>query len=180
MYSALFGNVRLMRKLRGGVASKINVFSVQLDGRLKPAAMNGHPKKAACVALLGGPLVLHVHGCGDAPEVVDPVIGFVSVDVVNVAIRPNSMHIKPSQPVRTVNPSGDMDVDIATVSLAACRASFGGAPSPPMREPREKARVLVIRKKFSQALRGNSCVGHESLQWSRHFTLNPCVSIEYV
>ena len=149
-----------MRKLRGGVASKINVFSVQLDGRLKPAAMNSHPKKSACVALLGRPLVLHVHGCGDASEVVDPVIGFVSVNVVNISIRPFGIDIKPSKPVRLVDPPGDMNVDVATISLAAGRSSFGGASSPPMREPREKARVLVIRKKFSQALRGNSCVGH--------------------
>lgn len=173
MYFALLCKVRIMRKLRGGVASKINVFSVQLDGCLKPAAMNSHPKKSACVALLGRPLVLHVHGCGYAPEVVDPVIGFVSVNVVNISIRPFGIYIKPSKPVRLVDPPGDMNVDVATISLAAGRGSFGWAPSSSMRESREKTCVLVIRKKFSQALRGNSGVGHESLQWSRHFTQNP-------
>jgi hypothetical protein len=173
MDSALFSKVCRMREFWGRIASEVNILPVQLDGRLKPSAMHSHSKKSACVALLCNSLVLHVHRRGYAPKVVNPVIGFVPVNVVDVPVGPLGMNIKPSKPVRLVDSPGDVDVDIPAISLASGRISFGGAPPPSMRDARKKSSVLVIGKKFSQALRVNADIGHESLQWSRYFTPNP-------
>jgi hypothetical protein len=47
------------------------------------------------------------------PEVSNPVIGAVSVDMIDLIRRPLCMHVEPSQPMQLIGPALDLRADVA-------------------------------------------------------------------
>ena len=105
MVFPLRGHVGQMRFLGIVERPKVHVFPVEPDGCLpftgaeKPRA---HEAGSAVASRL--PLIVAVFLRRAVPEIAQPVIRRVAVDVVDVAARPDAVDVKPNKPVFAVLP----------------------------------------------------------------------------
>ena len=100
MHNLLCRNIGFVRFFRCFVTTKRDAFPVNSNATIKPAANFNYPKKS-CFAILMTPFqVLKVYLPSNLSKIANPVVASITVDVVNIKIRPLSIIKKPSQPVR--------------------------------------------------------------------------------
>lgn len=118
-------HVSVMGFFRGLECPKVHVFpampnrSLPLSGAEKPSA---HEAGSAVASRF--PLVVAVFLRRYIPQIAQPVVRRVSVDVVNIPARPDTVDVKPSKPVFTVLPPQQ-----AYGAVALRRRDKSGLPS---------------------------------------------------
>lgn len=160
------GGVSIFRALESAKTPALSV-----NGKLGNPALpffaptNAH--EAGSARLPWASLVLHVVPLRHITQVLDSVIRWVSVHVVNVAGRPDAMNIKPCQPVRGVSLSANHDVPVTSPMNGAGNVanfhSWIGAFC-----NSEDARFRAVVQEFAQTLRSE--FDHKSLINGSH----PC------
>lgn len=141
--------VGLVRKFCSRVASKVNHFLAEgylrlvrlcLQPRLK-----GNALKSVAIAVLAVSSVLTM---GRLPEILYPVVGSVSIDVVNLILWPLSANVEPSQPMRSVSFTGNLNVNVASMVRAASHRT--DANFWPWLAPSEKSGIRFVRQDVDQ------------------------------
>ena len=163
--SPLGFKVGLMRFFGGGKRTKVNVPAVSLDGRLPLAMVFSSTHKPGSRIASYASLVFAVLRRCYVPEIAKPVVGRNPVDVVKIASRPRTMHVKPDQSMLCVLPAADRDPSV--------KLRRGGIPSTIARlgemvsvdAPCENAGFrVVIEKLFETLLRqGRIAASHEAV-----------------
>lgn len=172
------GGVSLFRRIE---SAEMDVLAVNLDGGLPligpklPCA-----NEPAFAVATGTPLVLTVFGGCDVPKIAETVIVGNSVDVINVALRPVSGHVKVCKTVFRVfapkNRELSVGVPFSLVSGAASR--FGKMISRGL--PHENSGFGVIIQKITQAFCGKIGLSHIVAPVKRWFGQKPDIAVNFV
>ena len=98
-------HVSVMRFFRGIERPKVHVFPVMPNGSLPlsgPEIPSAHESGSAVASRL--PLIVAVFLRRAVPEIAQPVVRRVAVDVVDIAARPDAVDVEPSKSVFAVLP----------------------------------------------------------------------------
>lgn len=114
---SLFWGIKQTQK---GVPSFDSNSSSKLTSRV-----TRYTQKTKFVVLLRANLILLVGTLGYVTQVIDLVVGFVSVLVINVVGRPHPMHVEPRQAMRQVILSVNADSDVSVMERSARVGSRG-------------------------------------------------------
>ena len=135
--------------------AKVLLSPIEHDPRLPALFVLAprNPEVTANVVLRRLRLILHVHGSRHVTEISDPVVCLVTIDVINLLLRPRSMRVQPRQSVRpevsTVNHNND--VALAVERSSGC-ANFD--PVAKLNPPPKNSSVGVV---VQQALQRFAC-----------------------
>lgn len=161
MQTPLRLHVGFMRCFGRGVRPKINELAVQSNGSLIGNAaflfLRSDAKKPRSAALVSSLQVLTVFGKASLSKIGNPVVIFLPVNVVNELIRPFAVDVKPSKPMRSIEPTKKFDFDVSVFVGASCLASFGHSAS--TLAPSEHARFGAVVQKLFQSLLGKCISG---------------------
>lgn len=154
-------SIGIVRSLCCFERTKVFLSSVQEDRRL-PIVHKLNALKSRFVR----PVTSGVHRIlrpGSQPQVGNPVVGTVSIDVINLVLRPIAVNVKPSKPMGHIRFTVDSNGNMATGSPA-----FIGMPAASNLSrlylissdtPPEKTGFGLVIKKRMQALLGNDSFG---------------------
>lgn len=104
--------------------------------------------------------VLHVLGIRGLSEICNSVVRALSVYVVDLVGRPNSVNIKPSEPMSKVLNVVNSDDPVASAYLRPCNLSYA-YPSIEAYSACKYASVRVVIEKFAQACCGKIGLNHD-------------------
>lgn len=121
---ALRVQISLVRLFRSAVYPNIGRHAVDsYAGTVPFARMGGNTKKSGFIAWAGSAPVLRVVAGRTFSKVADSVVGADAINVVKRAFRPLPIVVVPSEPVRLVKCSGNLDLDISPRAWASRNAA---------------------------------------------------------
>ena len=156
-----FGFKEGTRCIIGGVErAEMSLTPANRDASLESSSPEPHAKKAELAVGARAAGILPVHGRRDIPQVDDPVVGAVAVNVVDIVRRPCAVHIQPRQPMSQITLADDPDVPVPWAICCSGNSSDCG-PRMPF-EPLEDAAFWIVVKQLAQALRGKIVSSHDA------------------
>lgn len=157
LQSIAFVMLTLHRKIDGmcffwsGITAKPYALSVYLDLRAKLGPVFCHTNKFGR-ACLGWPLpVLLINSVRNIAKIANPVIGRVSVYVVDIVLGPLTKRIEPCKAVRPIVSVIERNLNSAICANVPRNSSSAGAG---IGEARKNAGLRAVMQKFTKAILG--------------------------
>ena len=122
-------------------------YAVCAYARLNSVFSLGHAKTACSVSSVRHNLVLDIFGRRNVSQIIQSIIVWISVNVVDVIFRPFAMRVKPNKPVRSVTLPIDAYYAVAKIIYRPCDAAHHNAPIS-FDPPTQNASNRVVRKQF--------------------------------
>lgn len=163
--SALSLNVGGVGFFGGPVRAKVMDFAADSDGRKPstPVALQVcADKPGGFLCGLCAPEILLINAPGYIPQIIKRVIAGVSINVVNLMLRPSTGNVQPRKPVGQKPASCNGNYGPSVDVTSAGNASRVGGPASTL-APCEYAGLGVVMKKFAQKLRGKIGLSHDAV-----------------
>lgn len=147
--------------------SNVNLSSVVADGGSPriglPDSTPVNTTKSGPCTRIGGNQVLVILGGADQPQIQPSVVSLDAIDMVNRAAWPEAGHVKPCQPVGTIQPTVHTDSDVAVYEVSA--PGFGPCkPSADSRSAEKFSGLRIVMEKFAQNCCAKIGFSHDALQ----------------
>ena len=157
--------VSLMRLLGRVKAAVADAFAIHHNLHSPFSLVGADTQKTHFVGFGGRSHVLQIAKSSDLPQICKRVVQLVSVNMVNVAFRHVSSHIKPCQSVRqsfgVVN--GDRDVSRAVGRSRSFSDKIGAAM---IFTPSKNASLRVVIQRLAQMFNGNVKFGSHDIKFT--------------
>jgi hypothetical protein len=121
--------------------------AVRTYARLKTVFSFCHTKTPRTVPSVRRSLILDIFGRRNVAQIIQPVIIWVSINMVDVILRPFAVRVKPNQPVRSVALPVNTDHAVAEIIYRPCNAADHYA-SVSLDAPTQDTRRKIAGKQF--------------------------------
>lgn len=122
-------------------------YAVRAYACLKSVFSFCHAKKARLVSPVRRNLILDIFGGRNVAQIIQPVIVWVSVNMVDVILRPFAVRVKPNQPMRSV--ALPVNTDHAVAKIIYCpRNAADHYASVSFDAPAQDTRRKIAGKQF--------------------------------
>ena len=162
MQGSFCGKVRSLCKFRSLKQAKVVPFLVYGNFRspLSSALVKTDSKDFGLASGVAIQLVAHVLGFGRFAQIFGSVVASDSVAMVNFIDREKSMHIEPSEPVRSMNCTINSDNNVPMVVETSGNVSCF-CHSPSVSKPGKNTSLRVVFKKLAQSCAGKIYTSHD-------------------
>ncbi len=87
------GEISLVALMGGGKNTQMFDATVDGDLGLEFRSMRMATKEASLAVNVGAPLILHIHDMRDFAKVCESIVGRISIDMINVAVRKSTVYV---------------------------------------------------------------------------------------
>jgi len=91
--------------------------------RLKTIFSLSYAKMVHPISFMCNNLILNIFSGRNVPQIIQPIVVWVSVNVVNVVFRPFAMHVKPNQSVRPIELAVNTNNTVTKIIYASCNTT---------------------------------------------------------
>ena len=150
-------DIRRFRGLRRVKQAQTFSYAVRAYTRLKTVLSFSYAEPTRTVAFVRGNLVLDIFSGRNVAQVFQPIIVWVSVNVVNIIFRPFTIYVKPNQSVRPIALTINADHAVSKVIYGSSDAANHYAAIS-FDAPAQHARSRIANKQFFKTFIGKHIV----------------------
>lgn len=192
MQFAFFTKVRGISRILSAERTDVNIVPCNTNCGSPATFIEPYSKEATCIVCACFSSVVLISLRGNIPEILNSIVMPLTVDMVNLAIRPNTMRIEPSKPVSFIPFPINSNHDVPIRVKAGTNISSFYTRTSSYKSGENSSFFIVMKQRF-KSLWGKICDSHSvvpSKQWVgqrpqcvtsmlglRHFSLTPMEAI---